>query len=112
MTMMKKTLLDSVREVEKEAAHLLQRAKEAADEEIAEIRKKADLERSAVEERAAQTTLNVIDERVRMAEEEANRIRENASKAVNEIHIVARRNRDKAIAKAKEFLRSEYGISL
>ncbi len=112
MIVMKKTLLDSVRDIEVQAASIVQQAQHQVDDEMAMIQHNAAAERDAREKRATLQARSIIDESVRAAHIEASRILEDAKRIANKVHDIADMNRDRTLAKAKELLGKDYGIFL
>lgn len=112
MTTMKKTLLDSVQDIEQEASTLVKQAQERAEQEVITIRQNAMQERELVQQRAAQTSQSIIEEHLKSARAEAIHIKEESKHIVSKIHTFAQGNRERAIKKVKELCKEEYDISL
>lgn len=112
MTTMKKSLLEIVGEIEIEADGILTHAQERAEEEFAEIRATVANEKATIQKRATQTSASIIHEHVRLAEEEATQITEDAKRVAVRIHDNAAKNRERALLKARALFNTLYGTSL
>lgn len=109
---MKKSLLEIVGDIEIEAEGIIANAQERVEEELAEIKTLVAREQAVIQERATQTSTSIINEHIRAAEEDATRIREDAKRIVVSIQIGAKKNRERALLKARTLFNTLYGTSL
>ena len=109
---MQQSLLTKVEQIEQEAAALIQQAKDAAAENLTDLKSQIQSSRKAIEEKAEETSRSIVEEHTKEAEKEAHKIAQHSKNVVEKIHETAQQNREMAIAKAKELCNSEYGTDL
>lgn len=109
---MKKSLLEIVGDIEIEADSIIAHAQGRAEEELAEIKATVQHEAAAIQQRATQTSAVIVHEHIRAAEAEAARITEDAKRIVVTIQNGAKKNRERALIKARALFNSLYGTSL
>ncbi len=109
---MQQSLLIKVEQIEQEASTLIQQAKNAAGENLADLKSQIQSSRKGIEEKAEETSRAIIEEHTKEAEKEAHKIAQHSKNVVEKIHETARNNREMALAKAKELFNSQYGTDL
>jgi len=112
MIMMKKTLLNEIQDLEKQAETLVSDAKEQVALKIADIRQHTEHARLGIQEKATQTSRSIIDEHMRAAKLEASEIANQSKFIVSQVQVAAQNNRARTLETAQSFFEKEYGISL
>lgn len=109
---MQQSLLIKVEQIEQEAEALIQQAKNAAEENVSDLKSHIQSSRKEIAEKADKTSRAIIEEHTKEAEKEAHKIAQHSKNVAEKTHETAQNNREMAIAKAKELFNSEYGTQL
>lgn len=110
--MMKKTLLNEVQDIERDASAVVAQAKERVADELVAIRRHKEATELSIREKAEKTSKAIITERVRASQEEAHEIVAQSQSIASQIHGTAENNRSRAIEKATMLFNEEYGTKL
>ncbi|MEX0649871.1 MAG: hypothetical protein WD200_02635 [Candidatus Andersenbacteria bacterium] len=103
-----KTLLEKVQTIEEEATATIQKAESGAKQDLNQVQSSEERVVEELRKKAENTARAIIDEQVRSARDEINKIKQEQAHSVEMVHSAAARNRADALQKAHHLFEEEY----
>jgi vacuolar-type H+-ATPase subunit H len=112
MHMMKKSLLQQVERIEKEASGIIHGAQEQTAQELTRVTEHIENAHTSLREKAEQTSASIMNEYKEKGKKEAEQILNQSQHSANTVHATGEQNRSRGIEKAKMLFAQEYKTTL